>query len=616
MNAMSAIPYLNAARISTATPPLESQPIADATPARTDSVQIGTVPSDPPAVAASRAGSRPAAPGAPSRADSGQPTPAASSASAAVAPAVPTCLPLFDVAVSPAPPTFDANEAMKELGRSVFATEDSEKITEIKNRNLKEFDRVHIRWAAETRGPINETPLTDRAGTIYCGDAGGSVTAVDSISGRKKWEVPFPTTSVQNHDPQLALDEGKGTLYAGSYSGNVNAIDPVSGSVRWSTPVGQPVMLRPAISPQDGTVVVATNYGHLVTLAPGTGAVTVDLKLGDSFASPPVADPVTGNVYATPSGRTTEGTFVAVNPASGRRWSFMPGGESIGAPALHPTDGTVYCGKRNGSVYALDPSNGEARWEYKTGGDIFVSPVVDPAHSALYCAGRDGRLHGVDLATGQQKWAFAPGPSVSGYVERPPVIDEKTGQIYIAYSDGTVFGVNPDTGAMAWTCKVGANPSALQWDGDSGLLYAGARDKTFHAIDTATGQVKWRIETDGANMAPPCIVPGDGRRVLRQRGRDRHRPGEAGGLSQASRGHAVDLVHEHGDGRGGTRGHLHPRGGGLHRRRWRQDPETPLLLSRGDLPQPPPRAPDLPAEYGNPRCSAGGGRISLRVPFH
>jgi outer membrane protein assembly factor BamB len=54
----------------------------------------------------------------------------------------------------------------------------------------------------------------------------------------------------------------------------------------------------------------------------------------------------------------------------------------------------VYFGARDGFLYALDRSSGQAAWRLSLGAPIEVSPVF--AADRLYVRTADGRLHAIE----------------------------------------------------------------------------------------------------------------------------------------------------------------------------------------------------------------------------
>ncbi len=145
----------------------------------------------------------------------------------------------------------------------------------------------NVRWATALGGPVKSAPAYYH-GTLYVGDYGGYMNAVDAKTGKLKWQsgslgqgfgtsgqfystpaVAFGRVYAGNNDDRVySFDLKDGTLawsystggyaysgptvsttrhspptvYIGSFDGNVYALDAKDGSVRWSRSAGGQVV--------------------------------------------------------------------------------------------------------------------------------------------------------------------------------------------------------------------------------------------------------------------------------------------------------------------------------------------------------------------------------------
>ena len=84
-------------------------------------------------------------------------------------------------------------------------------------------------------------------------------------------------------------------------------------------------------------------------------------------------------------------------------WRFeVPEGAFEGTAAI--VDGVVYLGDLDGSLYALNLSDGTERWKYEIDGGFPSSPAVRDGR--IYIGDYDGWLHCVDAKTGAELWRF------------------------------------------------------------------------------------------------------------------------------------------------------------------------------------------------------------------
>jgi outer membrane protein assembly factor BamB len=183
--------------------------------------------------------------------------------------------------------------------------------------------------------------------------------------------------------------------------------------------------------------------------------------------------------YSTSTGPTTNQTL----------WTFATGGAVETSPEV--VDGRVYFGSDNGSIYALNASNGALIWNYSTGGPVQSSPaVVDgvvyiggfhshavfalnaesgallwntPVDSVypneisstalsngivyvtvLSATGGGGRLYALNATTGNFEWSYHP----SAWLSSSPAVSDDN--VYIRTSTGTVVSLNATSGEIIW----------------------------------------------------------------------------------------------------------------------------------------------------------------------
>ncbi len=219
----------------------------------------------------------------------------------------------------------------------------------------------------------------------------------------------------------------------------------------------------------------------------------------------------------------------------GVKWTFKTGGAVVSSPVL--AGGVVYFGSDDGSLYAVDQASGAPKWKFSTsakdvpGGAIRATPAV--VDGAVYFGSYDGYFYAVDAATGALKWKYAmPGerkftaPGLHGYLPRQQPIPDfwdlyqsspvvGGGLVYFGCGDGAVYALETATGALKWRVQTGdvvhASPALAD-----GVLYVGSWDTFLYAFDAGTGAVKWKFKTgeDRTNFnqtgiaSSPCVVDG------------------------------------------------------------------------------------------------------------
>ncbi|PTY08160.1 pyrrolo-quinoline quinone [Opitutaceae bacterium EW11] len=192
----------------------------------------------------------------------------------------------------------------------------------------------------------------------------------------------------------------------------------------------------------------------------------------------------------------------------GAKWTFKTGGWVIASPAV--SGGTAYIGSDDRNLYALDVKTGAEKWKFKTEGPIRSSAAV--AAGTVYFGSYDGSFYAVDAETGKQKWRFAtdgerrfeaPGihgqkpshqtfPDFWDMYQSSPVVDRST--VYFGCGDHHIYALDTATGQVRWKFAtqgvVHASPAL-----EKGVLYVGSWDTFFYAIDASTGKEKWRFKT-------------------------------------------------------------------------------------------------------------------------
>ena len=189
-------------------------------------------------------------------------------------------------------------------------------------------------------------------------------------------------------------------------------------------------------------------------------------------------------------------------------WKFKTGGRVISSPLV--VGEVIYVGSTDGSLYAVNRSDGTQRWTFDSKGPISTSPAF---HDGLvYISSLDGLVYAIDAATGQSRWTFATkgerrftAPGIHGAIPRtermPDPFDVFTssptvanGIVYIGSGDQNVYALDAGTGALRWTFATGdvvhASPAV-----SNGVVVIGSWDRNVYALDAQTGREKWRYTT-------------------------------------------------------------------------------------------------------------------------
>jgi len=194
-------------------------------------------------------------------------------------------------------------------------------------------------------------------------------------------------------------------------------------------------------------------------------------------------------------GRTPVST--ADNPGI-EKWRFLAstiGGVESGAAIA--SNGTIYFGVFNDSVYALNP-DGTCQWQYKTGGNIYSVPAI-AADGTIYIASNDCYLYAFN-PDGTVKWRFH-----LGYLSFSGPVIAANGTIYISTAEGKVFAIDPN-GTSQWCYNAMSEIYGDPTLGPDGTIYVGTWDNNLNAINP-NGTLKWRFPTGDHVKGVPSIAP-------------------------------------------------------------------------------------------------------------
>jgi outer membrane protein assembly factor BamB len=207
------------------------------------------------------------------------------------------------------------------------------------------------------------------------------------------------------------------------------------------------------------------------------------------------------DVYDMTSG-WSEGFPVMITNLGILKWRYHTSDyrEIKSSPAIG-SDGTIYFGSLNDTLYALNP-DGTLKWCYSTNGDIYSSPAIGN-DGTIYFGSYDNYLYALN-PDGSLKWRYDAGTSVH---TSPAIGSDGTiyfGQMWGEYHHGEFNALNPD-GSLKWgyptDCDIYSSPSI----GQDGTIYFGTfsweNDTYLYALNP-DGTLKWRYLTGNMRSSP------------------------------------------------------------------------------------------------------------------
>jgi outer membrane protein assembly factor BamB len=296
-----------------------------------------------------------------------------------------------------------------------------------------------------------------------------------SPQGKLLWKAPLssgPVIAAPTISPT-------GTLYAASQSGKLFALD-ASGNLTWQSSATKHKFFTPPALGTGDALYVTDDFTDIFAFAPSIGPDLTwkqmtfsptgsrdDILLGTN-TGPYGYGP--GEWRSSPVIAADDTIYLAhqqwlyrLNLHGDVLWFVQLSSSPLGFPAIGG-DGTVYLeGHGPPVLFAIGPE-GKQRWAVRLSNRLLGSPVVDNAGVIYFC---DSNFVKAILPDSQSKW----------YVQA----DCNSGPALAA--DGTIYlGMNsrePDRGSRA----------------------------TFLAAFAPDGQLKWKIEINGAVRDAPAISP-------------------------------------------------------------------------------------------------------------
>ncbi|WP_181008878.1 MULTISPECIES: PQQ-binding-like beta-propeller repeat protein [unclassified Streptomyces] len=178
-------------------------------------------------------------------------------------------------------------------------------------------------------------------------------------------------------------------------------------------------------------------------------------------------------------------------------WRYRTGAASRGGAAV--ANGLVHCGYGE-TTCALRLTDGELEWKTVSGPSM-SRPATDDG--TLYVTGSgtgNGGLTAMDAADGAERWTYSiPDHAVFA---APRVHD---GTVYLGGLDAQVHALNAASGDLRWTAPAGGQIFGGVAVAD-GTLYVGGGE-VLHALDLTDGSERWRFTAAGRFTEP--TVAGD-----------------------------------------------------------------------------------------------------------
>ena len=280
----------------------------------------------------------------------------------------------------------------------------------------------------------------------------------------------------------------------------------------WRRPAGEPnyfhVVPKSTPALDAGRLYAGSDDGTFRALDQGSGAERWRIRIDDPrrkgiFSSPALHE---GRVYFG----GYDGCVRCLDCGNGELvWRFS-GADWVGSsPALAPALDRLFIGLEHasprfpGGIAALGLAGGEKLWELRCPAHVHATPLWVPEHEAVACGGNDGRLRWLEARDGRERWSYGAG----GEIKARAAFDPAAGQLLFGAFDGGIHAVDVATGERRWRVETGDIVYSTPLLAGRRAFVAGA-DKYLHIIDLDTGEEAAALFTGARLYGSPALIEG------------------------------------------------------------------------------------------------------------
>lgn len=262
---------------------------------------------------------------------------------------------------------------------------------------------------------------------------GNNLVALDIYSGKEIWKVQ--TNSIEGSYPTISNN----ILVFGSYDTYVYALNATTGDLLWKFKTKEDIHSKSWI--EKGVVYIGSDDGHLYALELLTGKLIWKQSLGRIQNEPLVIED-TIFMYVDYN------KFFSIDAKTGKINWTKDIKHRFGYTGKKPVivNNAVIYGCDNGYCYAFDRMTGEILWIYKTVDldlekeeegiglrAILAEPVVYKKSVIIFS---DGSIHALDSSNGKLLWQI----NMDQPLESDPIIYDDT--MYLGGNDGRLYAIN------------------------------------------------------------------------------------------------------------------------------------------------------------------------------
>ena len=180
-------------------------------------------------------------------------------------------------------------------------------------------------------------------------------------------------------------------------------------------------------------------------------------------------------------------------------WAVQEEGDMGGGMALK--DNYLIYTTTQGEIKAVKSATGEKLWNFMTNGKIYSTPTV--CENIVWIPSTDKNLYGLKLTSGDLQYTLPHDKSIvaSAVCSQNLVI--------IPGTDGKCTSWDRNNGTKVWEFDQINNFTLTRPQINNGVVFFGSWGNEFYAINTTTGNLKWKWNNEHSNrmLSPAQVVP-------------------------------------------------------------------------------------------------------------
>jgi outer membrane protein assembly factor BamB len=372
------------------------------------------------------------------------------------------------------------------------------------------------RWFYTFDNDICGTPSINDKGIIYVNTSAGNVYAFDSSSNSPLWNLNVGDTNLSS----IAIDNNKQIYFTSTNAFNV--VDSSNGQLEWVYPIlpTQTLSASATVPNRIPTIDVSNNVyfgsldSNLYSINTTNRAFNWRYKTGGAIQCMPIINNKNSIYFGSSDG------YIYDLSGNGPSPIFLAPIAPMYMVNPQHTGQSPYIGPSSMPSLVWSPAT-------FVSSNLFVLPTIsigrsDNSHDILYLGANNGRVYAINSLTGLRVSQFWPvnllptGNLISPNISSPdsvyttPVIaPDRT--IYVGTNEGLFYALNP-SGSIKWY-KILPFPlqSSPILDVSSGTIYLGA-GSTMYAFGDAGNQAypKWLVPFDTSNNITSSPALGNG----------------------------------------------------------------------------------------------------------